>query len=132
MSEHAMQNREDVSNRLACEAFRISQGGYRYVARSDAEHEEIACWRLRLTGTHCTWGLCFLYWRNVKGVGWSYKRVYRICRKLELNLRTNYVNDWFGICSRRNNRHDAWNIRPAGHIDVCNINIQDESMSDPQ
>jgi len=23
----------------------------------------------------------------------------------------------------RRNRYDAWNVRPAGHIDVCNINI---------
>lgn len=29
----------------------------------------------------------FLYLRNVKGVGWNHKRVYRIYRELELNLR---------------------------------------------
>jgi len=32
-------------------------------------------------------GLCFLYLRNVKGFGWNHKRVYRIYRLLELNLR---------------------------------------------
>ena len=32
-------------------------------------------------------GLCFLYLRNVKGFGWNHKRVYRIYRELELNLR---------------------------------------------
>lgn len=32
-------------------------------------------------------GLCFLHLRNVKGFGWNHKRVYRIYRQLELNLR---------------------------------------------
>ena len=32
-------------------------------------------------------GLCFLYLRNVKGFPWNHKRVYRIYRELELNLR---------------------------------------------
>jgi len=32
----------------------------------------------------------------------------------------------------RRNRHDAWNVRPAGHIDVCNINIPIRKMSTPQ
>jgi putative transposase len=32
-------------------------------------------------------GLCFLYLRNVQGRLWNHKRVYRIYRELELNLR---------------------------------------------
>jgi putative transposase len=32
-------------------------------------------------------GLCFLYLRNVKGYKWNHKRVYRIYKELELNLR---------------------------------------------
>jgi putative transposase len=32
-------------------------------------------------------GLCFFYQRNVKDYGWNHKRVYRIYRELELNLR---------------------------------------------
>jgi hypothetical protein len=32
-------------------------------------------------------GLCFLCLRNVKGFKWNHKRVYRIDRELELNLR---------------------------------------------
>ena len=44
---------------------------------------------MRLTQVHKRWGfgLCFLYLRNVKGYGWNHKRVYRIYRELELNLR---------------------------------------------
>ena len=49
----------------------------------------IADWLLRLTQTHKRWGfgLCFMHLRNVKGFGWNHKRVYRIYRELELNLR---------------------------------------------
>ena len=32
-------------------------------------------------------GLCYLYLRNVKGFGWNHKRIDRIYRALELNLR---------------------------------------------
>ena len=45
--------------------------------------------RMSWTGTHRAWGfgLCFLYLRNLKGFAWNHKRVYRIYRDLELNLR---------------------------------------------
>ena len=78
-----------VSIRMACEAFSISQTCYRYIAKTDAENEEIANWLLRLTDNHRNWGfgLCFLYLRNVRGLRWNHKRVYRIYRELELNLR---------------------------------------------
>lgn len=44
---------------------------------------------LWLTSAYRDWGfgVCFLYLRNVKGFGWNHKRVYRIYRELELNLR---------------------------------------------
>lgn len=88
MAQYAVQQR-GVSVRLACEAFKVSQTCYRYVAKTRAENEEIANWLLRLTDNHRNWGfgLCFLYLRNVKGFGWNHKRVYRIYRELELNLR---------------------------------------------
>jgi putative transposase len=78
-----------VSIRLACEAFGISQTCYRYERQRNAENAQIADWLLRLTDNHRNWGfgLCFLYVRNVKGFGWNHKRVYRIYRELELNLR---------------------------------------------
>jgi hypothetical protein len=54
-----------------------------------AENAVVADWLVRLTNKQRNWGfgLCFLYLRNVKGFKWSHKRVYRIDRELELNLR---------------------------------------------
>ena len=78
-----------VSIRLACESFGISQTCYHYQAKLSAENELIADWLVCLTHNQRNWGfgLCFLYLRNVKGFGWNHKRVYRIYRELELNLR---------------------------------------------
>ena len=44
----------------------------------------IANWLLRLTYANRRWGfgLCFLYLRNVQGLGYNHKRVYRIYRGL--------------------------------------------------
>lgn len=88
MARWAVDHRQ-VSIRLACATFSISQTCYRYQPRPSDENAEIADWLLRLTDTHKRWGfgLCFLYLRNVKGFGWNHKRVYRIYRELELNLR---------------------------------------------
>ncbi len=74
---------------LACQAFGISQTCFRYKAKLDAENVLIADWLVRLTNNQRNWGfgLCFLYLRNVKGFKWNHKRVYRIYRELELNLR---------------------------------------------
>ena len=49
----------------------------------------ITCGLIRLPHTHRHWGfgLCFLYPGNVKGYGWNHKRVYRIYREREFNLR---------------------------------------------
>lgn len=82
-------NQRAVSIRLACEAFGISETCYRYQAILRDENAEIADWLLRLTHNQRNWGfgLCFLYLRNIKGFGWNHKRVYRIYRELELNLR---------------------------------------------
>lgn len=75
--------------KLACQAFQISQACYRYEGKRQADNDEIADWLLRLTDNNRNWGfgLCFLYLRNVKGFAWNHKRVYRIYRELELNLR---------------------------------------------
>lgn len=78
-----------VSIALACRTFQISETCYRYSPVLSNENEEIADWLERLTKNKRTWGfgLCFLYLRNVQGYGWNHKRVYRIYRELELNLR---------------------------------------------
>ena len=74
---------------MACEAFGLSQSGYRYRSKLNAENDLIGDWLIRLTDNQRNWGfgLCFLYLRNVKGFRWNHKRVYRIYRELELNLR---------------------------------------------
>ncbi len=78
-----------VSVRLACRAFSISETCYRYEPKLSDENTIIADWLSRLTHNQRNWGfgLCFLYLRNVKGFRWNHKRVYRIYRELELNLR---------------------------------------------
>lgn len=78
-----------VSIRLACLIFSISETCYRYQAKLSRKNAETADWLVRLTHNHGNWvfGLCFSYLRNVKGFRWNHKRVYRIYRELELNLR---------------------------------------------
>ena len=78
-----------VSIALACRAFSVSETCFRYSLKLADENERIADLLVGLTRAHttCGFGLCFLYLRNVKGHGWNHKRVYRIYRELELNLR---------------------------------------------
>ncbi len=75
--------------RVACQAFRISESCYRYERKLDAENEEVATWLIKLTVNIRNWGLglCYLYLRNLKGFKWNRKRVYRVYKELELNLR---------------------------------------------
>ncbi len=75
--------------RVVCEAFRICESCYRYELKLDAENDEVANWLIRLTDNHRNWGfgLCYSCLRNVKGFVWNNKRVYRIYKELELNLR---------------------------------------------
>lgn len=78
-----------ISIALACRAFGVSETCFRYSPKRDDENEQIADLLIGLTKARKTWGfgLCFLYLRNVQGHGWNHKRVYRIYRELELNLR---------------------------------------------
>lgn len=77
------------SVRLACTIFGISETCYRYTEKLNDENQIIAEWLLGLSQVHKRWGfgLCFAYLRNVKQFQWNHKRVYRIYRELELNLR---------------------------------------------
>jgi putative transposase len=78
-----------VSIKLTCRAFEVSVGCYRYQPRLSSENAHIAELLIQLTHNQRNWGfgLCFLNLRNVKGHCWNHKRVYRIYRELELNLR---------------------------------------------
>lgn len=78
-----------VSIRLACDTFVISETCYRYQAKLSDENALVADWLIRLTHNQRNWGfgLCYLYLRNIKGYPWNHKRIYRIYRELELNLR---------------------------------------------
>ena len=78
-----------ISIRLACECLGISESCYRYEAKLSNENAEIADWLIRLTHNQKNWGfgLCYYHLRNVKGFGWNHKRIYRIYRELELNMR---------------------------------------------
>jgi putative transposase len=88
MAEKLVQE-QGVSIRQACQTFAISETCYRYKARLSDDNACIADWLIRLTHNQKNWGfgLCFLFLRNVKGYPWNHKRVYRIYRELELNLR---------------------------------------------
>lgn len=81
--------RHGISVRLASASLGISETCYRYKAKLSDENAEISDWLIRLTQCQRNWGfgLCFLYLRNVQGYGWYHKRVYRIYRELELNMR---------------------------------------------
>jgi len=78
-----------VNARVACEIFSISTACYRYNPKLSNENTVIAQWLLRITENQRNWGfgLCFLYLRNIKGFAWNHKRVYRIYKLLELNMR---------------------------------------------
>lgn len=65
-----------ISIRLACLVFSVSETCYRYQAKLTHQNIEIADWLIRLTHNHRNWGF-----------RWNHKRVYRIYRELELNLR---------------------------------------------
>lgn len=88
MAHQAVQGQR-VSIHLACRAFGVSETCYRYQPKLSDENAEIADWLIRLAHNQKNWGfgLCFLHLRNVKGFKWNHKRVYRIYRELELNLR---------------------------------------------
>lgn len=78
-----------VSIRMACRTFDVSETCYRYEPKLKVENDIIADWLILLTRQFRSWGfgLCFLFLRNVQGFTWNHKRVYRIYRELELNLR---------------------------------------------
>ncbi len=128
-----------MSIRLACDTFVISQTCYRYHPKLSTDNALIADWLVRLTQNQRNWGfgLCFLYLRNVKGFTWNHKRVYRIYRELELNLRIKPhkrlvrekpvplavpegINDTWSIDFMHDQLHDGRSIRLFNVIDDFN------------
>ncbi len=87
MAKQAVTQRE-ISIRLACDIYGISETCYRYRSGLSTENRIIADWLLRLTHNQRNWGfgLCFVYLRNVKGFVWNHKRVYRIYRGITMWL----------------------------------------------
>lgn len=79
----------DISIRTVCKIFCISEACYRYKNKLSSENIVIADWLIRLTHNQKNWGfgLCYLYLRNIKGFSWNHKRIYRIYKELELNMR---------------------------------------------
>ncbi|EAQ63535.1 ISxcd1 transposase [Marinomonas sp. MED121] len=73
----------------ACRTFKISETCYRYQPKLNDENQLIAERLIGLTQNQRNWGfgLCFLYFRNVCSYPWNHKRVYRIYRELQLNMR---------------------------------------------
>ena len=82
-------NEKRLSIRQACRVFSVSENCFRYLPKLVDDNVKIAELLLGLTQAQRNWGfgLCFLFLRNVKGYTWNHKRVYRIYRELELNLR---------------------------------------------
>ncbi len=79
----------NYSIRLVCKVCSISEGCFRYKAKLSNENELLKSELLQLSEQEVRWGfgLCFLYLRNTCGYPWNHKRVYRIYKELELNLR---------------------------------------------
>ncbi len=88
MAAQAVKSR-GISIRFACLCMGVSESCYHYQPKLDSENAVLADWLIRLTMANKRWGfgLCFLYLRNVKGYPWNHKRLSRIYRELELNLR---------------------------------------------
>lgn len=124
MAQRAV-NKYQLSIRFACLVYGLSESCYRYQPRLSGENALIADWLLRLTTTHRRWGfgLCFLYLRNVKGFGWNHKRVYRIYRELELNLRIKPKR------RIKRDKPDALSV-PVGVNEVWSMDFMSDSLSD--
>jgi len=121
----AAKERYGISIRMACSCLDISVSSYYYKPKLSLDNEVIADWLLRLTTANRRWGfgLCYLYLRNVKGHVWNHKRVYRIYRELELNLR---------IKPRRRikrDKPDALSV-PTSPNQVWSIDFMSDSLAD--
>jgi putative transposase len=124
MAQTAIQ-RHGISIRFACICMGMSESCYHYQSKLCDENAVIADWLLRLTTVHKRWvfGLCFLHLRNVKGFPWNHKRVYRIYRKLELNLRIKPKS------RLRRDKPDALSV-PTAMNQVWSMDFMSDSLVD--
>ncbi len=87
LAKWAVMNKE-ISIRLACEIFRISQCCYCYENRLNTENAKIEEKLLALTRDNPRWGVLKCHQRlRLEGFRWGFQRVRRIYRAVELNLR---------------------------------------------
>lgn len=76
-----------LSGRRASLCCSISVGCYRYASRRHPDDEVIEV-LLRLAESKPRWGFGLMFdWTRHHGYDWNHKRVYRVYRELELNLR---------------------------------------------
>jgi len=76
-----------VSERRACRLFHLSRSVYRYQAKGPDDEPVVAVLK-RLAEQHPRWGFRkMMQWLKKQKYGWNHKRVYRIYRQLDLNLR---------------------------------------------
>ena len=126
MAYEAVQHKA-VSIRFACAAFQISETCYRYQHQLSDGNALITRWLLALTHEHRDWGfgLCFAYIRNVQGLRFNHKRVYRIYCELALNLQIKP--------KRRIKRPVPDVLKQPTHInDIWSLDFMHDQMSDGQ
>ena len=126
MAYEAVQGKA-VSIRFACAAFQISETCYRYQHQLSDGNALITRWLLALTQEHRDWGfgLCFAYIRNVQGLRFNHKRVYRIYCELALNLR---------IKPKRRIKRPVPDVlkQPSHTNDIWSLDFMHDQMSDGQ
>ena len=126
MAYEAVQHKA-VSIRFACAAFQISETCYRYEHQNTDDNALISEWLMKLTQEHRDWGfgLCFAYIRNVRGLRFNHKRVYRIYCELALNLRIKP--------KRRIKRPVPEVLKEPEHTnDIWSLDFMHDQMSDGQ
>lgn len=114
-----------LSIRKASEYLGVSLSCFYYQPRLSDENGLIADWLIRLTTAHRRWGfgLCYLYLRNIKGFKWNHKRVYRIYRELELNLRIKPKS------RLKRDKPDALSV-PSAINQVWSVDFMSDSLKD--
>lgn len=75
--------------RLSCKVCSISPSSYYYQYKNSSDNKLIAQKLLQLTKDNNRWGfkMCYFYLKNVEKLKFNHKRIYRIYKELELNLR---------------------------------------------